>query len=152
MAGLLQVPAIRDRVSVLPWVKPDQVMDYVAGADAGLIIYDDRTRNNYFCAPGKLSDYVLAQVPIVAPNFPSIGSVIERYRIGATFEVPEPRAIAQAITHVLSVPREMWRGALERAAQDLIWETQLPGFLTAVLGADAPVRGEDGGCRNPGPS
>jgi glycosyltransferase involved in cell wall biosynthesis len=150
MAGLLQDPAIRDRVSVLPWVKPDQVMDYVAGADAGLIIYDNRTRNNYFCAPGKLSDYVLARVPIVAPNFPSIGTIIERYRIGATFDAPEPRAIARAVMRVLSVPKETWREALDRAARELIWESQLPNFLAAVLGSATPACAcEDGIHRKP---
>jgi glycosyltransferase involved in cell wall biosynthesis len=149
MAGLLQDPAIRDRVSILPWVKPDHVMGYVAGADVGLIIYDDRSRNNFFCAPGKLSDYVLAGVPVVAPAFPSIAPVIDRYGIGATFEVPEPQAIARAVERVLSVPRATWRAALARAANDLVWETQEPHFLSAVLGTPA---GDRGGQISKGPS
>jgi glycosyltransferase involved in cell wall biosynthesis len=142
MAVLLQDPVVRDRVSVLPWVKPHEVMGYVSGADVGVITYDDSCRNNYFCAPGKLSDYVLAGVPIVAPAFPSIGPVIERYGIGTTFESPEPPTIARAVARILAVPRCTWREALERAAQELVWETQLPEFLAAVIGRRTEDRGQ----------
>jgi hypothetical protein len=107
-----------------------------------VITYDDRTRNNYFCAPGKLTDYVLAGVPIVAPAFPSIGPVIERYGIGTTFESPEPHTIARAVARILGVPRCTWREALARAAQELVWETQLPEFLAAVIGPRTGGRGQ----------
>ncbi len=112
----------------------DRLLEYVAGADVGVIIYDDSTRNNYLGEPGKLRDYVLAGVPVVVPNFPSIAPIVRRYRVGAIFDGPKPREIARTIAEVLGVPKSEWRGVLERAREFLVWETQVPKFLKAITG------------------
>ncbi len=131
---LLMQSDLGSKVLLAPWVEQDELLSYVVDADAGIIVYDDKVRNNYYCEPGKLSDYVLAGVPVVVPDFPTIGAVVNRYEIGAVFERVEPKEIAQAITRVLSVSKESWQPVLERAREDLVWETQLPAFLGAVSG------------------
>jgi glycosyltransferase involved in cell wall biosynthesis len=133
---LLRDPAIGARVHVAPWVPYAELMEYVADADAGVIIYDDRVRNNYLCEPGKLSDYVSAGVPVVAPDFPTIEPVVRQYGLGRCFSGGDPRLIAHAISEVLACPRAAWQPVLQRAARELIWETQLPAFLSAVAGGD----------------
>jgi glycosyltransferase involved in cell wall biosynthesis len=138
---MLRNPAIGDKVRVAPWVPNDELMDYVADADVGVIIYDDRVRNNYLCEPGKLSDYVSAGVPIVAPAFPTIEPVVRQYGIGRCFTSGSPEHIAEAITGVLERPRHAWQPALQRAAAELVWETQLPAFLSAIAGPTRPERG-----------
>lgn len=135
---MLRDPAIGNKVRVAPWVPHAELMDYVADADAGVIIYDDRVRNNYLCEPGKLSDYVSAGVPVVAPAFPTIEPVIRQYGIGQCFTDGSPERIAEAIAGVLARPRGAWQPALQRAASDLVWETQLPVFLSAVAGSAPP--------------
>jgi len=109
-------------------------MDYVADAEVGVIIHDNLVRNNYHCEPGELSDYVLAGVPLVAPNFPTIAPDVDHYSIGATFDNQEPEEIAGAINEVLSTPGHVWRLAPEKALEDLVWETQVPNLLEAVTG------------------
>lgn len=132
---MLRNPAIGDKVLVAPWVPHEELMDYVADADVGVIIYDDRVRNNYLCEPGKLSDYVSAGVPVVAPAFPTIEPVVRQFGIGQCFADGSPERIAEAIAGVLARPRHVWQPALERAAAELVWETQLPAFLSAVTGS-----------------
>jgi len=129
---LLKEPGIAGKVIVAPAVPPHEVIEYAADADAGVIIYADQPRNNYFCEPGKLSDYVLAGVPVVAPDFPTIGPVIRRYGIGEVFKNAAPEEIARVINTVLSQPKACWRAALVKAQPDLVWETQVPALLRAV--------------------
>lgn len=131
---LLRHPQIAARVSVVPWVPHAELMDYVPDADVGVIIYDDRVRNNYLCEPGKLSDYVSAGVPVVAPAFPTIEPVIRQYGVGRCFPRGDPGLIAEAIAQVLARPRQAWQPALRQAAHELVWETQLPAFFSAVAG------------------
>jgi glycosyltransferase involved in cell wall biosynthesis len=131
---MLNDPAIARKILVAPWVPQADLLEYVADADVGIIIYEPGPRNNYYCEPGKLSDYVFAGVPIAASGFPTIEPIIRRYGIGETFASPEPVEIAQAITSVLSVPKDTWQLALERAREDLAWETQVTAFLKAVSG------------------
>jgi glycosyltransferase involved in cell wall biosynthesis len=131
---LLREPGISGKVMVAPAVPANEVIEYAADADAGVIIYADRPRNNYYCEPGKLSDYILAGVPVVAPDFPTIGPVVREYGIGEVFKNAAPEEIARAINAILSVPKEKWRPALEKASRVLVWETQVPALLRAVTG------------------
>ncbi|MCC7202792.1 MAG: glycosyltransferase [Nitrospirae bacterium] len=131
---LLTMPGIVEKVLVAPYVSQDELLSYVADADVGVIIYDDKVRNNYYCEPGKLSDYVIAGVPLIVPDFPTIAPVVRQHGIGAVFNNPEPEEIARVVNSVLATPKQVWQTALEKARKDLVWETQLPGFLMAISG------------------
>lgn len=115
-------------------VPHDELLDYVADADVGVIIYDDSVRNNVFCEPGKLSDYISVGVPVVAPNFPTIGPVVQGRGLGLCFDGHSPEAIAETLKQVLAKPKSRWAAALRRACSELTWETQAPNLLAAVDG------------------
>lgn len=122
------------RLVIVPAVSQQELAAYVADADAGVIIYDDSVRNNVFCEPGKLSDYIAAGVPVIAPNFPTIAPLIEQYGLGACFDDGVPKAIAAAITKVLAQPKAHWAPNLARARDELTWESQTSAFLAAITG------------------
>ena len=133
------------RLILAPPVPHDELLDYVADADVGVIIYDDSVRNNVFCEPGKLSDYISVGVPVVAPNFPTIGPVVQGRGLGLCFDGHSPQAIAATLKSVLDKPKSRWAAALRRACSELTWETQAPNLLAAVEGgqtAPVAVRGE----------
>ena len=115
-------------------VPHDELLDYVADADVGVIIYDDSVRNNVFCEPGKLSDYISVGVPVVAPNFPTIGPVVQGRGLGLCFDGHSPEAIAATLKAVLDKPKSRWSAALRRACAELTWETQAPNLMAAVEG------------------
>lgn len=121
---------LTDRVVAIPAVPQQDLLRYVTSADVGVIIYDGSIRNNYLCEPGKLSDYVIGGIPVVAPDFPTIGPVVRQYCIGQTFSDSSPECIAKTIQDVLSAPNTQWQTALENARQHLVWETQRPIFLS----------------------
>lgn len=133
---LLANPRIAGQVLVASFVPHDQLLEYVADARVGIIIYDDAVRNNFYCEPGKLSDYVMAGVPVVCPDFPTVGPLVQRLGIGQSFAGSDPRAIAHAICQVLARPSEAWQPALTRASSILSWETQQAAFLQAVIGPE----------------
>ncbi len=127
------------RLILAPPVPHEELHDYVADADVGIITYDDTVRNNVFCEPGKLSDYISVGVPVVAPNFPTIGPVVQGYGIGRCFDGHSPEAIAATLVAVLERPKAAWSEALQRACAELTWETQAPNLLAAVTGGVRPA-------------
>lgn len=128
------------RVTVLPKVPFDQVANYVVDADVGVVIYDNSVRNNLFCEPGKLSDYVLAGVPVICPDYPSIADRVRSFGIGELFSEISPRAIANSIAKVLSQPRENWHANLQKAQTEMVWETQESKFVNAIRDLIRPQR------------
>lgn len=129
---MIQQDGIAGRVLHFPWVSPDAVMQYVADADVGVVIYGKSTRNNYFCAPTKLHEFIMAGVPIVGSNWPYIRQIVDEYGIGVCFDPYDPASIASAVATVLAEPREAWNTRLESARQDLNWENEAKVFCSYV--------------------
>lgn len=123
------------RLVIGPPVGHDELPDFVADADLGVVIYDDAVRNNFYCEPGKLTDYLSVGVPVVAPDFPTVGPLVRSLGIGVTFDGGDPQAIAEAVLQGLSRRKTAWRPALDRACAELNWESQAPKLLAAVTGA-----------------
>jgi glycosyltransferase involved in cell wall biosynthesis len=129
-------PIESGRLIVAPPVPEEELPELIADADVGVIIYDDSVRNNVFCEPGKLSDYLSAGVPVVAPDFPTIGPLVKERGLGLCFEGHTPQAIAATLMQALERPRADWAPAMERARAELTWDSQAPNLIAAVSGDD----------------
>lgn len=138
--GFLKEAKAASRLFELDPVPHDEVLAHVADAYVGLITYDDSALNNIYCAPGKLSDYVMAGAPIVAPAFPTLEPEILGLGVGRCFEDPSPEGIAAALREVLATPRSAWTAALKEARYAVSWESVEPAFLEAVAGAPSSRR------------
>jgi glycosyltransferase involved in cell wall biosynthesis len=125
-------------IIVIPPMSHDALLDCVADANVGVIIYGDHVRNNYYCAPSKLSDYMHANIPMLVPNFPTIAPLIEQYQIGEVFASADPKDIAEAVRRILARPQHEWNSSLAHARQSLTWESQCPKLLEAVTGEPTP--------------
>jgi glycosyltransferase involved in cell wall biosynthesis len=102
------------RLVIAPPVSHDDLPDFVADADLGVVIYDDAVRNNLYCEPGKLTDYLSVGVPVIAPTFPPSAPWCASFGIGVTFTGGSPQAIAQAVLQALATPGAKWRAEARR--------------------------------------
>jgi len=129
---MLAQPDIGQRLRWLAAIPHEDLLDFVSDADVGVLIYGSLNKNDYFCAPGKLSDYVLAGVPVVAPGYPTLRAIVENHGIGVCFEELSPAVIAKAIESVLSKGKSFWQQSIEDARTELVWETQERTLLAVV--------------------
>jgi glycosyltransferase involved in cell wall biosynthesis len=123
---------LSNKVFLVPGVAADALPPLVADADVGVVIYEGVGRNNLFCAPGKLSDYVNASVPVVVPPFPPMRSLLVAHQFGVCYETCSPLSIALAINRVLAIPKAEWRDRMRSVQSEMIWETQEPLFVSAI--------------------
>jgi glycosyltransferase involved in cell wall biosynthesis len=118
---------LQRKVFFLPHVSFDNVMGYVASADLGVVIYRNINLNNYYCAPTKVYEYMMADVPFVACNFPEMQRLLEDYKVGLTFDPDDPSSIAGAVNTFFELDgrqrAEMQRD-LRRARERFNWETE----------------------------
>lgn len=130
---LLNNPHISKKVIILPWMRNQKLYATIPDADVGVIIYDNKKKNNLYCEPGKLSDYILCGIPVVVPNFPTIAPIVKRYKIGEIFFSPKPSVIAKAVNNILVKSKKKWRNNLIYAQKELIWEKQETKLLSVLL-------------------
>jgi glycosyltransferase involved in cell wall biosynthesis len=133
-----------ERIVVLPRVPYEEVAPYTASADLGILLYRNDCRNNYYCAPNKLFEYMMMGLPVIAPDFPGIVPLVEGGSIGVCVDPSRPEAIAAAVNRLARDPecrRRMKANALRLSAERYNWQIEsrplLERFRALVDGVPA---------------
>ncbi len=119
------------RIHVLDAVPPDELADWVEGADVGIMVNQPRNLNERLSSPNKLFECLSVGVPVVSSDFK------ERRRIviddpdgplGAVCDPTDPAAIAVAISSILRLDpaarADLRERCLRAAHERYCWETQ----------------------------
>ena len=130
-----------ERIVVLPPVPYDELVPYTASADIGILLYRNDCRNNYYCAPNKLFEYMMMGLPMIAADYPGMQPIVQGGEVGVCVDPESPQAIAAAVNRLAADPdrRERMRQNGLRLAKDRYnWELesvpllQLYGSLAAI--------------------
>ncbi len=131
-------------------VSYEQLFDYTASADIGLLFYRNTCRNNYFCAPNKLYEYMMMGLPVITCNYPGLVGFVEENEIGLCVDPEDPLAIAAAINRVAgdrALRDRMRANCLRLAKERWNWEREFARLyeayrrLSTHLPATVPERG-----------
>ncbi|MBU1011317.1 MAG: glycosyltransferase [Bacteroidetes bacterium] len=122
----VQTLKLDGRVSFLPRMPYQQMMQYTAAADLGFTLDKDTNLNYRYSLPNKLFDYIQAGTPVVATPLPEISSIIRQYDVGCFVDRHEPEYLAEVINNTLQSPDllKRWKKNCTFAATELCWENE----------------------------
>lgn len=133
---------IDDQIYVLPGVGRDEVIAGGKGADCGIVMLRNLSKNFYWFYPNKFFEYSLGGLAVAVSNFPDVAAHVEKERCGVTFDPHDAKSIARAL-QTLSADREETRAMGERGKAAILreynWETAVRGMLQAysdIIGED----------------
>jgi glycosyltransferase involved in cell wall biosynthesis len=135
-----------DRIVVLPRVPYEELPAYTASADVGLLLYRNDCRNNYFCAPNKVFEYMMMGLPVVATDFPGMRTLVEGEAIGLCVDPRDPAHIAAAVNRLAADPaarRHMKANGLRLSLERYHWQEEFRPLLEryVALTAGGPEAG-----------
>jgi glycosyltransferase involved in cell wall biosynthesis len=133
LRSLIASEGVADRVKILPPVPYEELLEWTASADIGLIIYSpDDSPNVKMCLPNKLFEYLMAGIPVLSSELDAVKEVIKTYNVGQVVSSLAPADVGAAITAMLSDPvalAEMRQHALDAARQEFCWEKEKQRLL-----------------------
>lgn len=116
-----------DRIVLLPRVSYEDLPPYTASADIGILFYRNDCRNNYYCAPNKLFEYMMMGLPVIAANYPGMRALVEGEAVGLCVNPEEPEEIADAVNR-MAADREarmtMRANGLRLSRERYNWENE----------------------------
>ena len=115
-----------ERLHFVPYVTPEEVVPYISTANVGISPLPADVVNYDLALPNKLFDYIQAGLPLVVSDCVEVSRLLERYPLGQTFNWQDPKALASAVTSVLSRSEEFldtYRN-LKAELQEFTWEAQ----------------------------
>jgi len=131
-ADAAAVLARYDRVVVLPRVPYEELPAYTASADIGILLYRNDCRNNYYCAPNKVFEYMMMGLPVIAANYPGMISLVEGEAVGVCVNPGDARAIAAAVNRMAAEPEARMRygaNGLRRSMERYHWDAEFQPLL-----------------------
>jgi glycosyltransferase involved in cell wall biosynthesis len=147
--ALIDAEGVGRSVRILPAVPYDELLNWTASADLGLVIFPaESSLSIQMCLPNKLFEYLMVGLPVLASPLEAVANVIATYGVGAIVD-PEPRAIAQGISALLAEPATLARmreHAYAAARSELNWgieQQALVGLYESLVGKRAaaePIR------------
>lgn len=116
---------------------------WTAGASAGIIPYENRLLNHWFCSPNKLWEYPNAGVPLIVQPFPELRKVVETYGCGWVLpDNPTPGQIADLIASLsddmIMRAKEGCHRFIEADSWEAMYEPRLVE-LYATIAASKPI-------------
>lgn len=119
---------VAEHVKILPSVPYEELLDWTASADIGLLIYSpDFSLNVRMCLPNKLFEFLMAGLPVLASQLDAVAEVINTYDVGLIVPSLAPADIGAMINTMLTDTDELKRmhfNALRAALQELHWEKE----------------------------
>lgn len=125
---LIATTGVADRVKFLPPVPYEELLEWTASADIGLLVMSpDYSQHIRLFLPNKLFEYLMAGVPVLSSELDAVTEVIRAYDVGKVIPSVAPENVAAAITAMLNdhvALARMSRNALDAARQELCWENE----------------------------
>lgn len=144
-AARLKDLGLTQRVLHLPAMALDQLLLYTVNADAGVLLYDNNDLGNFFTAPGRLTEYLGAGLPVLATNHTGLENLVWRFDIGVTVDSTRPQEIARGILTLEKLqrqgrfPRERMRSVFREHLTCDLWQPEICGAFNELL---APGKGK----------
>jgi glycosyltransferase involved in cell wall biosynthesis len=113
-----------ERVDYIGWTDESALWRLMADAKVGIVTLHP-TPTFLDSMPMKLFEYMALGLPVVASDFPAWRAIIETSRCGLLVDPLDPRAIGEAIGHLLSHPDEaeaMGRSGREAVMARFAWQ------------------------------
>lgn len=113
----------------------DQLPAYMADADLGLVLLENKGLNYYYSLPNRLFDFIQAGLPILAMDFPEMAAIVKGYDVGLCVDHMEPEKLAQVIGQLMQNQTQMaiWRKNMATAALELTWEHEFKTLHQPLL-------------------
>ena len=115
---------LRDRIRFAGKVPPDQLENYTAGADAGLMLIEPKVLNSYLALPQKLFQYITAGVPPIVSDLPEISRIVRQDNFGLVLKKGSVEGDINAIGEFLQNSLEAAAKACHIEGKKYSWENE----------------------------
>lgn len=112
------------RISLVPAVPPEEVLDHTADADFGLSFLIDDCINHRYALPNKVFEYLMAGVPVLVNDLVEVRQIIEEYSAGLVVPEISVPALARVLNALPDYDRADFLANLPELRSRYSWEEQ----------------------------
>jgi glycosyltransferase involved in cell wall biosynthesis len=117
---------VQDRVHFLGMKTQDELINYTAAADVGMIVIENISKSYYYALPNKLFECIMAGVPVVCSNLPQMEKIVHEYQVGETINPNNPESLIQLLNDWKENSDKIiqYRSNCKKACLELNWQKE----------------------------
>lgn len=111
-----------------------KLLDYTAGAFAGLALIENISLSYYYALPNKLFEYVMAEVPVIATYLPQMKKVIDAYQVGFTIEENDLEGLEICFNNLVT-DKNLYltiKINCKKASAELCWDIEVKKLMASL--------------------
>lgn len=105
LENYVEQAGLTEKVKFFGPVPADQLIEWAASADIGICTIVGKTKSYLYSMPNKLFEYTMAGLPVIASNYPDLGTFVTENHMGITCDPESPVSIADAVHVLLADPK-----------------------------------------------
>lgn len=119
---------LEQKILVEGWMPFEQAYQRMLKADIGLVLFQPGIQNHVYALPHKMFDYMLARLPVIAPQFAEeVAPIIEAAHCGLLIDPSNPDEIARALDRLATDPdrrNQLGNNGRQAVLETYNWETE----------------------------
>jgi glycosyltransferase involved in cell wall biosynthesis len=123
---------LAEKIFFFGQIPSEEMLNYSAGADLGVIPYQPIDDNHLYCSPNKLFEYILAGVPIITDNLPFFNIINEKYDVIEITDLSSAEKLGKLVSHLFdnSIRLDNMKQNCLNASKELNWDVEGKKLLT----------------------
>ncbi|MBN2856806.1 MAG: glycosyl transferase family 1, partial [Candidatus Delongbacteria bacterium] len=103
-------------------------------ADIGLCLIKNSGKSYYYSTPNKMFEFIQAQVPQIASDFPEMKKFVKGFGVGETANPEDKKQISATINSMINdeVKLKEMKNKCREASEKLIWENMENDLLEFI--------------------
>lgn len=132
---------VAERIVVLPLVPQSTLLDYISGADFGIIARQKTSLNVRVSLPNRLGELAMARLPIACCRCSDIKRLVKTHNIGLVFDETNCDDIAAKINDLADAETiASYRDNIESSIEALSWEGEAATFTELLETMASPKK------------
>lgn len=123
--------SLSEKVFFIGKIPQEKLIDYTAGAYAGLSLIENVSLSYYYALPNKLFEYIMAEIPVIATDLPQMKKIIEEHKVGFVIRENDTAELGN-ILNKLKDNSEFYhqiKANCKIASETLNWEVEIKQLL-----------------------
>ncbi len=101
---------------------PCELKEITLKVDLGLCLLEDLGLSYYYSLPNRIFDYIQAEIPVLATDFPEIRNIVDTYKTGVLINQYDAEFLAKTINNIFDNGFDT--SHFYKLAQELNWENE----------------------------
>lgn len=126
--------SLQNKVFFIGKIPQDKLIDYTAGAFAGLSLIENVSLSYYYALPNKLFEYIMAEIPVIATNLPQMKKIIDTFKTGFSIDENNLAQLKEILTILKEDEKSYNQIKLncKKASEELNWDDEITKLISVL--------------------